>query len=61
MKIERQRIGKMRRKDMQTLMGQILDQISKTRDAGQKEYARDLDNVFANFERVASFVGVSRE
>ena len=51
----------MRRKDMQTLMGQILDQISKTRDAGQKEYARDADNVFANFERVASFCGVSRE
>ncbi len=51
----------MRRSDMQALMTRIMDKISETRDAGQKEYARDLDNVFANFERVASFVGVNRE
>ena len=51
----------MRRKNMQALMNEIMDKISETRDAGQKEYARNLDNVFANFERVASFVGVNRE
>ena len=28
-------------------------EVLKTRDAGQKEYARTEDNVFANFERVA--------
>tara|TARA_R100000655_G_scaffold107599_5_gene158245 strand:- start:1843 stop:2160 length:318 start_codon:yes stop_codon:yes gene_type:complete len=51
----------MRKSEMQDLMVEILDKITKTRDAGQKEYARDTDNVFANFERVASFVGVNRE
>ena len=28
---------------------------------GQSEYARNLDNVFANFERVASFTNQPRE
>ena len=51
----------MRRNEMQALMGRIMDKIAETRDAGQKEYARDVDNVFANFERVASFCGVNRE
>ena len=46
---------------MQSLMTEIMNKITVTRDAGQKEYARDVDNVFANFERVASFVGVNRE
>ena len=51
----------MRKSEMQNLMVDILKKITATRDAGQKEYARDVDNVFANFERVASFVGASRE
>jgi len=51
----------MLKKEMQDLMTEIMDKIITTRDAGQKEYARDVDNVFANFERVASFVGVNRE
>tara|TARA_R100001530_G_scaffold36375_1_gene28285 strand:- start:480 stop:770 length:291 start_codon:yes stop_codon:yes gene_type:complete len=42
-------------------MKKIIKEITSTRDAGQNEYARDCENVFANFERVASFVGVSRE
>ena len=33
----------------------------KTRDAGQKEYAQDVDNVFANFERIAMSIDVDRE
>ena len=33
----------------------------RTRDAGQKEYAHGRDNVFANFERIARTLDVSRE
>jgi hypothetical protein len=43
------------------LMDFIFKEVARTRNAGQREYARDLDNVFANFERVASFIGQSRE
>ena len=32
-----------------------------TRDAGQKEYAQDEDNVFANFERISNTLEISRE
>ena len=39
----------------------ILPIIKKTRDAGQKEYAHTADNVFANFERVAKALGISKE
>ena len=51
----------MLKSEMQSLMTEIMNKITVTRDARQKEYARDVDNVFANFERVASFVGVNRE
>ena len=33
----------------------------RTRDAGQKEYAQDEDNVFANFERVAKSIDTDRK
>ena len=46
---------------MNQLMEQILTEIKKTRESGQKEYAHDTDNVFANFERVASTLNISRE
>ncbi len=47
---------------MKTLIEmEILPEITKTRDAGQKEYAHDEDNVFANFERVANALDTSRE
>lgn len=36
-------------------------EITKTRESGQKEYAHDEDNVFANFERVASTLNIPRE
>jgi len=48
-------------KDMQKVVRRQLKQVLKVRDAGQKEYARTKDNVFANFERVSSFTGVTRE
>ena len=39
----------------------IIPRIMRTRDAGQKEYAHDSDNVFANFERVATSLDITRE
>ena len=39
----------------------IIPRIMGTRDAGQKEYAHDSDNVFANFERVAASLDITRE
>tara|TARA_R110002051_G_scaffold297511_1_gene363865 strand:+ start:764 stop:1054 length:291 start_codon:yes stop_codon:yes gene_type:complete len=40
---------------------EILPKVLQTRDDGQKEYAQDEDNVFANFERIALAVDVDRE
>ena len=40
---------------------EILPQVMKTRDAGQKEYAQDVENVFANFERIAKSLNSTRE
>ena len=51
----------MNKHEMNALMRRIDNLVNQTRDDGQDEYARDFDNVFANFERVASFIGVSRE
>ena len=48
-------------KQMNKLMEEILTEIKKTRESGQKEYAHDKDNVFANFERVANTLGIKRE
>ena len=42
-------------------MSEITNQITKTRESGQKEYAHDEDNVFANFERVANTLNLPRE
>ena len=39
----------------------IIAEIKETRDSGQKEYAHAEDNVFANFERVAEGLDISRE
>ena len=39
----------------------MIDQIRNTRDNGQKEYARTEDNVFANFDRVADCLKISKE
>ena len=45
----------MNRVQMEEIMERIINLVSDTREAGQNEYARDSENVFANFERVASF------
>lgn len=39
----------------------IIPEIKKTRDDGQKEYAQNVLNVFANFRRTGSRVGISPE
>tara|TARA_R100000742_G_C4241706_1_gene61286 strand:+ start:409 stop:798 length:390 start_codon:yes stop_codon:yes gene_type:complete len=46
---------------MKNLNQKILKAIKSTRDSGQQEYAHDDDNVFANFERVASVLNITRE
>tara|TARA_Y100000310_G_scaffold279298_1_gene298331 strand:+ start:125 stop:487 length:363 start_codon:yes stop_codon:yes gene_type:complete len=42
---------------MKQLSEKIWKELQITRDAGQKEYAQNDDNVFANFERVAKKIG----
>jgi len=46
---------------MKKIVQQTLDDVLKVRDEGQKEYARSSNNVFANFERVADHIGITRE
>ena len=43
---------------MTSLMDNIWKQVQQTRDDGQKEYAHDKDNVFANFNRVGNLLNV---
>ena len=51
----------MNSEEMKRLIKDMFEEDLLIRDAGQTEYARDKDNVFANFERVASFTGTTRE
>ena len=48
-------------KEMNHLMEKIQIMIKSTRESGQKEYAHNTDNVFANFERVADSLDISRQ
>lgn len=47
--------------EFKTWLDRIFAEVSAMREAGQKEYARDSDNIFANFERVSEFLNISRE
>lgn len=51
----------MNSKELAVWLSRTFDEVSAMRSAGQKEYARDDDNAFANFERTASHLGLSRE
>ena len=51
----------MHRKEMEILIDQIFKTIQRTREEGQKEYARKQNNVFANFERIGENLDISRE
>ena len=42
-------------------MNEIWKQVQQTRDDGQKEYAHETENVFANFDRVGSLLSISSE
>ena len=43
---------------MTNLMENIWKQVQQTREDGQKEYAHEQDNVFANFNRVGNLLNV---
>ena len=51
----------MKHSQMHKLMDTILKNIVKIRDEGQKEYAHDENNVFANFERSSRLLDISRD
>ena len=39
---------------------EIMPAIRSMRDAGQKEYAQDLDEIFDNFHRIAEDMDIDR-
>ena len=51
----------MTRDELEAVMDEVFQECHQLYDAGQKEYARGDDNGFANFERVADHLGISRE
>lgn len=53
--------NKMTKEEFSKVMDAVIVQMQSFREAGQKEYARTEDNAFANFERVAERLKISRE
>ena len=51
----------MKKSEFNELFLDIMMKVKKTRDEGQKEYAHTEENVFANFERVAASLNISKE
>ena len=51
----------MNKQRVQEVMKETFAEVERLRGAGQAEYARRDANAFANFERVAERLGVSRE
>jgi hypothetical protein len=51
----------MKHKEMLELMEHIFGEIKNTHISGQKEYAMNEDNVFANFDRIAEQTGFDRK
>jgi len=51
----------MKHSQMAKLMDSILKEVTITRDSGQKEYAHDENDVFANFNRVANLLEEDRK
>ena len=51
----------MKHSQMHKLMDDILKEVVMTRDSGQKEYAHDNNDVFANFNRVAHLLEEDRK
>ena len=51
----------MTRQEMARVMERTFEECRRLLSAGQQEYAHDDGNAFANFERVAERLGLSRE
>ena len=51
----------MKKQEFNELFLDIMMEVKQTRDEGQKEYAHTEENVFANFERVADNLDISKE
>ena len=51
----------MKHKEMMKLIKTIFSKVKEIHTEGQKEYAMDEDNVFANFERIATQMDINRE
>lgn len=51
----------MTRDEFATLLHRIQDAEREVRAAGQREYAHDDNNCFANFERVGRYTSIPRE
>ena len=51
----------MNKKTYDNLLNNIIKEIKSTRDAGQKEYARDEGDVLANFNRISKLTDASKE
>ena len=51
----------MKHSQMHKLMDDILKEVVMTRDSGQKEYAHDDEDVFANFNRVGHLLEEDRK
>lgn len=49
------------KEDIKRLMDSIFQDLQKTREAGQKEYAHDSENAFGNFERLSKQLNLERE
>lgn len=51
----------MTRDELRQVFEQMFEECMALREAGQREYARAEDNAFGNFERVAEWLGITRE
>ena len=51
----------MSRAELSTLIETIFEEVQSIREAGQKEYARDSNNAFANFERIGGLLHKTKE
>ena len=51
----------MKHNEMLNKIKQIFNKVIKMHTEGQKEYAMDEDNIFANFERIAEQTGFDKK
>ena len=51
----------MKHKDMLGLLNAIFEQVEQVHTEGQKEYAMDEDNIFANFQRISNQTGLDQK